>query len=54
MTKQLGKAIMTKSRLRNKYNKLKPRENYLVFQKAKQDCQTLSKKAKSDHFEKNN
>ena len=52
MTKELSKAIMTKSRLRNKYNKWKSRENYLAFQKSKQKCKRLSKNAKNEHFSK--
>jgi len=52
MTKEFSKALMTRSRLRNKYNKWKSRENYLAYQDIKKKCKTLGKKDRSDHFQK--
>ena len=41
MTKSLSKAIMTRSRLRSKYNKWPSRENFLAFKKAKNNCNNI-------------
>ena len=50
MTKELSKAIMTRSRLRNKWNKWKSRENFILYQAAKKHCTLLNKIAKNDYF----
>ena len=52
MTKELRKAIMDRSRLKNKYLKWPSRENVLANKKAKNICNSLSKKAKKDYFKK--
>ena len=51
MNKELSKAIKNKSRLRNKYNKWKSRENYLEYQKSKKLCKFIAFKAEKLHFE---
>ena len=52
MNLELTKAIKTKSRIRNKYNKWKSRENYLDLQQIKKKCKYLTFKAEKEHFEK--
>ena len=52
MTKTLSKAIMTRSRLRSRYNKWPSRENFLDFKRAKNYCNNLNKKSKKTYFEK--
>ena len=52
MNHELRKAIMDRSRIRNKYNKWKSRENYLDLQNIKKKCKSLAKKAKHEHFNK--
>ena len=51
MNKELSKAIKNKSRMRNKYNKWKSRENYLEYQKSKKLCKFIAFKAEKLHFE---
>ena len=51
MTKALSNAIMTRSRLRFKYNKWQYKENFLVFRKAKIYCNNLDKVTKKPYFE---
>ena len=52
MNLELGKAIKTKSRIRNKYNKWRSRENYLEWQNIKKKCKYLTKKAEREYFDK--
>ena len=52
MTKELRKAIMDRSRFKNKYLKWPSRENFLAYKKAKNICNSLNKKAKKDYFKK--
>ena len=52
MNKDLSKAIMTRSKLRNRYNNWKSRENYLAHQNAKRKCKSLTKIAKQKYFKK--
>ena len=52
MTKELRKAIIDRSRLKNKYLKWPSRENVLANKKAKNICNSLNKKAKNDYFRK--
>ena len=47
MTKKLSKAIMKKSKRRNKYLKWPSRENYVSFKKPKNKCNSLTKKTKT-------
>ena len=49
MTKQLSKAIMNRSKLRNGYNKWPSRENFLDY---KNTCNNLNKFAKKSYFDK--
>ena len=46
MTKELSKAIMEKSKTRNKCLKWPSRENYISYNKSKNKCNSLTKKAK--------
>ena len=46
MTKDLTKAIMEKSKTRNKYFKWPSIENYVSYKKSKNKCNSLTKKAK--------
>ena len=52
MTKELRKAIMDRSRFKNKYFKWPSCENVLVYKKAKNIFNSLNKKAKKDYFKK--
>ena len=52
MTKQLSTSIMNRSKFRNRYLKWPLRENFLVYKKAKNLCNSLNKKAKKTYFEK--
>ena len=51
MTKALSKAIMTRLRLRSKYNKWQSRENFLAFRKAKNYCNNRNEMTKKAYFE---
>ena len=51
MTKELSKAIMNKSRTRNKYLKWASRENFLAMKKAKNICNKLNKSNKRSYFQ---
>ena len=50
MTKELSKAIMEKSKTRNKYLKWPSRENYVSYKKSKNKCNSLTKKTKKIFF----
>ena len=50
MTKELSKAIMEKSKSRNKYLKWPSRENYVSYKKSKNKCNSLTKKAEKIFF----
>ena len=52
MTKELRRAIMDRSRLKNKYLKWPSHENVLAYKKAKNICNLLNKKATKDFFKK--
>ena len=52
MTKELSKAIMEKSKARNKYLKWPSRENYVSHKKSKNKCNSLTRKAKKLFFKK--
>ena len=52
MTKELSKAIMNTSKLKNKYTKWPFRENFLAFKKQKNICKNLDKKTKKNYFSK--
>ena len=51
MNKKLSKIIINKSRLRNKYLKWPPRENFLAYKKGKNKCNTLTRRTKKRCFE---
>ena len=53
MNKRLSKAIMNKSRTRNKYLQWPSRENFLAFKKIKNKCNNLLKKSKKKCFQEN-
>jgi len=52
MTKELSKAMKDRSRVINRYNKFKSRENYLAKQSIMRKCRFLQSNAKKAHFEK--
>ena len=52
MTKQLSKAIMNRSKLRNRYIKWPSRENFLDYKNAKNTCNNLNKFPKKSYFDK--
>ena len=52
MTKELRKAIMDRSRLKNKYLKWPSRENILAYKKGKNIYNSLNNKVKKDFFKK--
>ena len=52
MIKELSKAIMTRSRIKNKYNKWPSRENFLALKQIKNKCTNLTKTAKKQYFAK--
>ena len=52
MTKELSKAIMNKSKIRNKYQKWPSRENFLALKEAKKFCNKLTKSVKKAYFRK--
>ena len=52
MTNELSKAIMNKSKIRNKYQKWPSRENFLAFKEAKKFCNKLTKSVKKAYFHK--
>ena len=51
MNKELQKAIMKRSRLKNKFNRLKSNENWEEFRKQRNLCTKIKRKAKISHFE---
>ena len=52
MTKELRKAIMKRSKLRNRVNKLKSLEAIYDYRKQRNYCTTLLRKTKKEYFEK--
>ena len=52
ITKQLSKAIMNRSKLRNRYIKWPSRENFLDYKKAKNARNNLNKFPKKSYFDK--
>ena len=52
MTKELNKAIMNRSKLKNRCTKWPSRENFLAFKKQKNICKNLNKKMKKNYFSK--
>ena len=52
MTKELSKAVMNKSKIRNKYQKWPSRGNLLALKEAKTFCDKLTKSAKKAYFRK--
>ena len=46
MTKELSKAVISKSKTRNKYIKWPPRENFLAMKRAKNYCNNLTRTIK--------
>ena len=52
MNLELSNAIKQKSKIRNKYNKWRSRENYLEWQNIKKKCKYLTKKAEKEYFDK--
>ena len=52
MTKQLSKAVVNRSKLRNRYIKWPSRENFLDYKKAKNTCSNLSKFSQKSYVNK--
>ena len=52
VTKELSKAITTRSRIKNKYNKWPYRENFLALKQIKSKRINLTKTAKEQYFAK--
>ena len=52
MTKELNKATMTESKLKNMYTESLLHKNLLTFKKSQIICNNLSKKAKKSYFGK--
>ena len=52
MNSELSRNIKHKSKIRNKYNKWRSRENYIEWQNMKYKCKQLANKAEKEHFEK--
>ena len=50
MTKELSKAVITRSRLRNSYNHNKTAENWELFRKQRNLCVTLRRKSIRNYF----
>ena len=50
MTRELSKAIMTKSKFNYSYVKWPSRENFVPYKKAKSKCNSLNRKAKRKFF----
>ena len=54
MTKELRKAIMVRSKLRNKLNKKKRLVSRLAYNKQRNYCTSLLRRTKKDYYEKLN
>ena len=52
MTRELSKAIMTKSKVKNSYVKWPSRENFVAYKKAKNKCNSLTRKPKKKFSKK--
>ena len=50
MNKTLSKSIMTRSKLKNKYNKFPTQENKRLYNKQRNYCTNLTKKVKKDYY----
>ena len=48
MAKDLNKAIINKSKAKNKYLNWPSRENFISYKRTKSKCNSLTEKAKSD------
>ena len=49
MTKELSKAIMNRSKFKNRYTGLPSRENFVAFKKQRNIFENLKKKTKSNY-----
>ena len=50
MTRELSKTIMNKSKVKNSYVKGLSRKNFVAYKKAKNKCNSLTRKAKMKFF----
>ena len=50
MTKNLRKAIMTRSKLRNKYNKNRTPKNWIIFKKQRNKCVKILRNVKKEYL----
>ena len=50
MTRELSKAIMTKSKVKNSYTNWPSPENFVAYKKAKNKCNSFTRKAKRNFF----
>ena len=53
ITKELSKGIMTRSRLKNKFNRHRTKENWNAYKIQRNKCVQLRKKAFKPYFEQN-
>ena len=53
ITKELSKGIMTRSRLKNKFNRHRTKENWNAYKIQRNNCVQLRKKAIKSYFEQN-
>ena len=53
ITKELSKGIMTRSRLKNKFNRYRTKENWNAYKIQRNNCVQLRKKAIKSYFEQN-
>ena len=50
MNKELSKAIKNRSRLKNKWNNFKSRENFVAYKNSKKFCKKLTENSRRDYF----
>ena len=50
MSKALHKAIMVRSKLKNKYNKIRTEENWDSYKKQRNFCVNLLRKTKKEYY----
>ena len=52
MNKELAKAIMKRSKLKNNFNKFKSNENWRLFKRQRNICNRIKRKSKQKYFRK--
>ncbi len=51
MNKQLRKAIMTRSRLKNKYNKNRTQDNWAAYKHKRNLCVSMLRQSKKSYYQ---